>query len=527
MLFVRLFILLKSRILGFHILLLVIFLTNVNALLAQDENLSGYLYPINKKEKVYSGVGIDWILRQSDSTQFYLFGEQHGIKGIPELVRSVYLKLNESELFQLGLEMDGWITDKISEEGIEEVAAKYPHSIAFDYDGEIALMKSTEKRSEIWGLDQMITSIHPYQRLIEIAPNKNAKRLARGAFLKASLKMGQYIKQPHYEDFGAIKNAFGNDISNEAAEILDNLKASMDIYVAYRAGQRGEISKQVSVELREQFMMRQFDSYIDQNPKKKAIIKMGGAHLIKGIGPNGVETLGNYIIETAGQNKLKALSIGMFNYHDNLEFIDHDIFKHSDIILLDCKKYLKEQPDSLFSGFLGSNKALLKGYDSIILFNNSESAKNNFVSVYEREFKSSLIKQVAMGGILIILCLTLLAPLISYARSKPNKTKSHIIYGRLLLRIFVASIITIIIFGYQIYSFTSWTNKAVVMEGTISIWLYVVLFVIASYFIYRTILFLNINGKKRHKIYLIVTTTVYLSLTGFMYFWNIGGMLSF
>lgn len=503
-----------------------IFLFSSTISIAQKINVDTHLYAIYEEDTMYSGEGIDWMLHKSDSTQFYLFGEQHGIKGIPELVSSVYTKLNINDSFHLALEMDEWTTSKILKEGTDRIASKYPHSIAFDYDGDIALIKSAEKHSEIWGLDQMVTAIHPYQRLIEIAPNEQARRLTRGAFLKASLKMGEYLPQSHFEDFIAIRKAFGKDISKEADLILNQLKASMEIYVAYRAGQRGEIPRQVTVKMREKFMMDQFDSYINKNPKQKVLFKMGGAHTVKGIGPNGVETLGNYVQNTANQHQLNALYIGLFNYNTALQFVDKEIFNRSDIVLFDCKTYLKTISDSLFSSFSNSNKSLLKGNDAIILYNDAKRAEKKIIRAHQNTFKSNLIQRISIGGLFIVLCFSIIFPVVLYSFSKRNRTRTYNTYGKLLIQLLIVSIGTILIICYQVYVIISVSAPSIIIDGTMSIWIYILLFLLVVYFMYKTGVFLRTDAKKKHKVYLVFTTISYLFLVSFMYYWNIGGMLS-
>lgn len=209
------------------ILLQILLIIGISVLNAQNSSFKKYLFEIDYKEEQFTGKGIDWILSKSDTTQFFLFGEQHGIKGIPELIGDIYEKLNRKSPFLLALEMDEWTTHKIFEKGIESVSAKNPYSVAFDYDSEFKLINKVNNTSEIWGLDQMVTAIHPFQRLVEIAPNENARCLAQGAFLKATLKMGEYLPQSHFEDFDALRTAFAENISTEANQILDHLKRSM------------------------------------------------------------------------------------------------------------------------------------------------------------------------------------------------------------------------------------------------------------------------------------------------------------
>jgi len=510
-----------------HFLLLtLIVISHTNIAFSQNQDSNKFFYEINLNSKEYSGEGLDWILSKNDTTQFFLFGEQHGVKGILDFVGNTYEKLNSKTSFQLALEMDEWTTDKINEEGVHRIASKYPYSIAFDSDNELAMINKVGEKSEIWGMDQMVTAIHPYQRLVELAPNENARRLAQGAFLKATLKMGEYLPESHFEDFETLRKAFGNDISAEVNQILNQLKKSMEIYVTYRLGRKGKISPQVTVEMREQFMKSQFDKYFNKNKEQKVVFKMGGSHTVKGIGPNGVETLGNYVIEVANQNNTNALILGLFNYNTDLEFVESDIFKNSDIVLFDCNEYLKSVPDSILNSFTNSNKLLLNRNDAIVLFNDSEYSNRTIVKSHQKLFRLTLIKQIALGGILIVVCLSLIVPVILFQLSKNISEKNHMHYGKLITRLFLVFIATVIIIVFQIKLILGNESDSTILNGWKSIWIYIILFGFALYFLFKSFRLLNSKTKRKHKAYLMIVSTAFLLLVSFMYYWNIGGMIS-
>ena len=498
---------------------------NSAKLFAQEQ--SQYIYPIQQKNGSYSGEGIRWILNKKDSTQFYLFGEQHGISSIPKFISHIHSKLNEDGSYILGLEMGEWITYNISNSDLNQVISKYPHSIAFDYNEEIDLIRTAKKHTEIWGVDQMFTSIHPFNRLAEIAPNENARRLAQGAFLKASLNMGSYISTPNDQDLQKLKKAFGDHLSAEAQMILENLQISMNIYSQWKLGAEDPKLRQASVARRELYMMEQFDKYLAKNKNQNVIFKMGGAHIVKGIGPNGVETLGNHISKVAEQNRTQALVIGIFNYHDGLGFISEDIFKNSDIILLDTCAFLSSKSDSIINTIAPKNKTLLNGYDAIILLNNAERSKRTVMWAYEDDFKSSLIKKITLGGILIVFCLTAVVPVLISLFSKTKRNPDAMKYHIFLRCIFLNSLFAIAIIGFQIYSIISIKHLSMILDASYSIWLYLFLFITIIYFMYKTVLFFRGQTSRKHRLYIGFITSSYALLIGFMYYWNIGGMLSF
>lgn len=274
-------------------------------------------------------------------------------------------------------------------------------------------------------------------------------------------------------------------------------------------------------------MKKQFDKYFNKNSKQKAVFKMGGAHIVKGIGPNGVKTLGNYVINKALQNNSNALVVGAFNYNDDLEFVEQDIFKNSDIVLLDCSMYIKSISDSLLNSFSTRNKSLLLGNDAIVLFNDFKYAKKSIIKPHQKTFRLNLIKQVSIGAILIIICFSSLIPLLIYYFRKNKKTTAYLLYGRVLTKTFLAFIVLLSVIIFQIKSILSSESKAAILNASSSIWIYIFLCFIALYFVYKSIRFLQTEGKQKYKTYLMLITTSFLLLVGFMYYWNIGGMISF
>jgi len=494
---------------------------------AFEWNDSTYLFTINSQDgETYSGDGIDWLLDRQDSTHFYLFGEQHGVSGIPKLIDFIHASLNEKQSYHLALEIDGWSAGKIMEMGVDEVFANYPFSIAFDYDEEIALIRSAEKRTPIWGMDQMLTAIHPYQRLAELASNETSRRLSQGAHLKASLNKGAYLRKSNYNDITALQEAFGEKADGEASQILDNLKLSIEIYNAWESAQRDEQSYLLTNQLREQYMLDQFNVYLQRYPDQKVLIKMGGAHIVRGIGPNGVETLGNHITNYASSKGLGALSVSLFNYNEDLPFVTKDIFRDSDIALFDCRTYLEQLSEDECQNLSEADKSRLTGYDAIILFNNSESAKRTIVIEHERSFRQYIIKNLAIGGVLILFCLSSLVPLLVFTFSK-SRSAEYRQYGKNLIQLFVLSFLITVLIVYQVLGLMDPDSGMQIMNGDISLWLYVILFGLVFYIIYQVFLFIISAGLLAHKIYLGLISISLISVICFIYYWNLGGMLSF
>jgi len=487
-----------------------------------------FLHPIEQTDAGYTGPGVEWVLSKGIESRFLLFGEQHGVEGIAQFVASVYDRLNGEGYHHLALEVDRWTTSRIEQVGMSAFIQKYPHSLAFDTNGDLeliatALRNDTTKNAQtLWGLDQMITAIHPFQRLETIAPNMSAARLARGASLKASLKMGEYLRQEHYRDLERLQEAFAPQTGSEAALILEDLQTSMKIYVAWRAGQRGEISRQISPELRESMMKERLDTYLasmsDQSASK-VVFKMGGAHTMYGVGPNGIETLGEHARQVAAKNGHKTLSVSLRAFREDLAFPDSSHFGDAAMLLLDTKGYAQQaQEDSLPP--LGQYDAQ---FDAIIYLANATRASSSIVRQEENKFRSALITTLATGMGPGLLLLTVLIPL--FVKLLRRRDDNVLNPAKPFYLLFLFSLLALAVTAFQIHSIRTYPQFSAAIGGFPDPWLFV-LYVVAG-------LFLLLNAfaawRKNHwslfsRIYCTVMTLCFLWFSAFLYYWHLGTM---
>ncbi|MEM6805649.1 MAG: hypothetical protein AAF696_29900, partial [Bacteroidota bacterium] len=509
-------------------LVLAIFFT-LSLIQAQD-NDSIALFPIFLEEPNYSGPGVDWILTESENKQFVMFGEQHGIAGLAKFTHFTYKMLYEGGFDHLILETDSWTAGELKREGLEKVTTAYPFSIAFDYDEDLELIKTAldlyeGKGDPIWGLDQMFMAIHPYDKLSQLAESAQEKRLARGAFLKSSLKMGNYIRQEHFQDLDQLDELFANNPNSETQEILQGMRTSMEIYAAWKKGQQGSISPQVSVEKREAFMKEKLDSYLAANSfsssPPKAVLKMGGAHVMYGIGPNGVLTLGEHAKDIAAKNGMESLAIGIRRFTPERALIDSSHFQASNILLLDTKAWIAvNQIDS--STLNQRERFSLLGYDAILYIKDAGRATKKGISAKEKGFRSRVIGSLIPLGICLLLCLSSIVPVI---RNLLSSKKSAGQFPLLLL--FFASAILIAIIALQILWIKDYpTQYAAILSPEISLVLFAFLGIIAFYLLFSSVqMWRKAAGSVGFRIYFSVLVLSLSGLSFLSYYWNLGGML--
>ncbi len=518
-------------------LLVAVFLLQSSIVYGQEASLKDYTYLIDREGDGYSGPGIDWILENVQDKQFLLFGEPHGVEDVPRLVQDMYMRLQPQDFRHLVLEIDATTTQQLKELPLTDFIAKYPHSIAFDYDGELQLMKQVQSvypgEQVIWGMDQMIVAIHPFQVLAKVAKTVKTRRICRGLHLKATLKGGRYISQNHFADLDQLEKLFNKEENKERLDIVHQIRTSMEIYVAYFAATRGEISYQFSSDKREKYMIDWFDDFVEQARQRgampKAIVKMGGSHTGYGIGPNGVLTLGDYLDKLAKKAGSSNLSLGLAYAPEDATFPPKALFEGKSAVLIDHRAMLEDLDSASLSAYPEELVRKLRYFDASIYLNDPVRSAKQVISQQDNQFKNRAIMRLVPYGVLVLLNLSLLFPLFRWVFLKIFKpeakrtvmSKHLVLFGiGLLLDAVLAAQILSILLGTPV-------SMAVVMNPTVSFLIFLALLAlsIAALLLMRGALQKGIwtIGAGRHY-RLVVIGNVLLVL--YMYYWNMGGMLA-
>jgi hypothetical protein len=262
--------------------------------------------------------------------------------------------------------------------------------------------------------------------LIDIAPGPGDARMARGFFLKATFKTGQYLRQGHYYDLGALRGAFAPAPGSESELILDAAEVSMRIFTLYRQQRIDE-----SVEMRESYMTellrRQHDAAaVPGGPLPRAVFKMGGAHIIEGIGPNGIPTLGDFAQKLAATHGSDALNIGIRSYYDDSFGLPPALIEGRDGILIDYRSLRPLlETDSETGATSGPLAALseerlteIRGFDAVIYLVTPDSAPDDEIHVaIEAWIRRTLTRVAPIAACLLILLTALARPLAAMSRA--------------------------------------------------------------------------------------------------------------
>ncbi len=368
--------------------------------LAQDDAAAPWraaALALAENEMTLSGPGADWLATRLEGAQSVLVGEQHGVDGLARLTAALEAEFQPDVLV---LEAGPWIGERLTETPVRDALAAAPYSLAFDYNGDIALIERFQVRlgagAPVWGVDQEANAIHPYAFLAQSADAGAVRRTARGLHLKAALDAGEYIPRDHQHDLVHLAAQAGGD--ERVAAVVDHVSTSMSIFTTWRSGARGEASA-----LREQYMIENYDARravfeasADRPPR--ILFKMGGAHIMEGAtGPNGVMTLGEHVQRRADDDGAYALHLGVRGFNpDTTPYPIDDLIAGQSLLLLDTAPLRAAVEAGLISGLAEDARADLYGYDALIYINPLERASKSEISALQADFRSDLLTRLGL-----------------------------------------------------------------------------------------------------------------------------------
>jgi len=362
---------------------------------------AGIYQALEITDGVLTGPGADDLLNSCRSSHFVLFGEAHGVAGIAELVSAAHRSLANSgadshsadSSYRLVIEAGDWFVTQIATGELDDTLNRNPYSLAFDYDGDLALIEQVQEAGNhpdsIIGVDQEACAIHPFEYLSKEAESYSARQLAKCLNLKALFLSGRYIRTNYQNDLKAVRERSASDPG--ALEVVDSVSDSMEIFVDHV---EGRINK--SVVQRESRMMNLFDQAVDRLPSdSRFIFKMGGAHTVRGIGPNGIKTLGEHVANHANGVGQKSLHISIYPWREDGAISLPIEYRTHEYVLVNCRKLLNSlQTDTTTVDEVLSTR--LNNVDWIILIPNSKPASKSIIQGKQKRFVRSKLTKVGL-----------------------------------------------------------------------------------------------------------------------------------
>jgi erythromycin esterase-like protein len=306
-------------------------------------------HSITLSNGLLSGPGADLLMRAAGGAQFFVIGEQHNAKEIPEFTSALFCHLSRTQGFRyLALEQDPVAVARASAaplrgrlDEIARYARRYPAAFTFRTDEELAMIAEAGKVHKgsrpVWGLDQVFGATHVLDRLVEIAAD--ARTRARTALLADEVRRvetQQLAKNARFmipdteksTEFLALPLFYRRTRGSEADLLISQLFKSLDIYRDwFLAARHGQLTRYRQSFEREENMKHLFMANYEavwkggQKPPR-VLLKFGHNHSIRGANRSGILTLGNFVSEFAKSNGLGSFHLAIYANNDQPGYYD-------------------------------------------------------------------------------------------------------------------------------------------------------------------------------------------------------------
>lgn len=310
---------------------------NTNKPDAFEELIRANTFRLENNEGKLSGQGAAVLDSAMKNVQFVAIGENHNKRAVHQFGEALFRLLHEKYNFNyLALEEDPYWGKLLSEasrksgnEAVLNLALRYPNAFHMYTEDEIKMIEvigkmSSAPKNSIWGLNQVFGAAHVYERLIEIAPNAEARKTAQRLFDDAlQHEKERFQKNTHYlvniakpEDFASLRTAFKPKPNSEADWLIGQIALSNQIFAPYAAKPRPTSAVfYESGKIRENNMKHLFAERYKEAQKAgialpKVMAMFGHLHLYRGLAENTEQyTLGNFLSEFAHFNGTQSVHI--------------------------------------------------------------------------------------------------------------------------------------------------------------------------------------------------------------------------
>ena len=281
------------------------------------------------------GAGADLLFKEAEAAQFFLIAEDHGIMELPQLTAALFRQIKSFGYDHFATEagpitarlLERLATSPRSQQDFADFNQRNPFTLPFYFwKEEVGLLETVvnspgRKTKMIWGLDQefiLSTKLH-LKRLVELAPNRQARRVVEEYNQKAQTEFGRMVesKNPSIvflasateDDFKKLSAALNAKPGSEAAEILDELKVSWEIYTKQFRGQVYEANNQRAQLIKSHFMRYYNEALREEKSPPKVLFKFGMNHMMRGRNFINVFDVGSLVPHLAFTNGSKSFHL--------------------------------------------------------------------------------------------------------------------------------------------------------------------------------------------------------------------------
>jgi hypothetical protein len=373
-----------------------------------DSVINANKYAIIYKDHKISGTGVDFILNQTQNSQFVLIGENHNTKEIPQFTNALFNILNRTYGFQyLALEQDP-VMMKILSNGskidVNEEAKRFPYGFTFITDQELNMIgnviDSSKVINSVWGCDQSFGA----SQAVEVVKNylrarKVHNKTIDSLFFKITkMESVRKVDSIDYmsgmdktQDLITLKNNIPEEFLPQMDFYINSLILSDSMYAMNRHKKYFESNR-----MRENYLKNRFITEYNlakaTNPMPKVLLKFGNVHLTDGFNwITDVTSLGDFVRSLAQSNNKNTFSINALIYRTDSS--DWNYFGKSpstayykkiaadcsvnDWTLIDLRPLKAMYYDGKLKGLISKEEKqrweeLIFGYDCLLLIGNGD-----------------------------------------------------------------------------------------------------------------------------------------------------------
>jgi hypothetical protein len=246
-----------------------------------------------------SGPGRIFLLNEARAVNFFMLGELHGEREIPDIIISIWPDLYRNGYRHIAAEVSEWAAVKLE-------FSKGKDSLKVEglwTNREARYIQSLSGRNGVlWGCD--MEEISPGDMIREFIANVGTDKVSSDVLAAISQEYNRSLapKLLRGMNSAGMQNKFGKD------RLCQLIVTSLRIDSA-RAFPESRFKAQL---LREQLMKMSFIKNYEQSSKDKVFLRFGRNHLHYGFDERGISTLGNFVAELSIAKNLKCFNVAAF-----------------------------------------------------------------------------------------------------------------------------------------------------------------------------------------------------------------------
>lgn len=273
-----------------------------------------------------SGAAARFLSNAATRSHFFLIGEEHGVATIADTVRALLPLLRGAGYGHFAVEADPYaarlVEDRLRQGGVQALAAflhEDDHATTlpfFNWAPEAALADAflagavADPRGNLWGLDQVFIGAYGLmlERIAREASDPATRQIAASMTARAKGNL-EFLGQTDPTQFDRVRQGLSATEDAALLALTDDMILSRRIYAPF-IGQPG-LSAYAANRTREDLMKKNFLARYAATGRPKVLFKFGSNHMVRGLSPTHVPSLGNFVADLAFAEDKEAFNLLM------------------------------------------------------------------------------------------------------------------------------------------------------------------------------------------------------------------------